>query len=783
MDLLGRYIFRQTALALAMILITLTALMWVGTVLKYAPMLSSSSDGLVIFFKVTMLSLPNLISFIAPVALFVASIHTLNRLNTDSELIIIAAAGGTIWRVMKPFLLLAALVSGYVLASSAYLQPLSMQLLRNYVQQMRSDFISQVLEPGVFRPMENGLTFHIRERLPDGEMLGLIVQDEHDPKQTSTYLAERAQIFKSKGDPDTNADDQVFLVMNTGQIHRMDPKTNEVQIITFERYLFDISELGGAKPGAAPPYKASERYLIDLLYPDWNDPNVRSNTGKIRGELHDMLAAPLYPIFFVLLAVIYLGQAQTTREGRGNFVVGAFAIGALARAGGIAAKNLLFKQAWAIILVYGIPGIGIVMLLLMAFYNRKPVVASFGSLSLLRLRFWKREVADQHTQNASHVSTSAPHTVGKSSASGLERLMGTLGVYISKRFLFAIFAVFMLCFWLVFLGDFIERLRQASGKSDVPMSTLLLLVMLRTPAFLEMILPFTVLIGSIGAFLMLSRSSELVILRAAGMSVWQFIKPGLIVAAILGGLATAVYNPLSALAKDYGDQLTARIFPDQKSLMQVSGAGTWLRQDGVDGPSVLHFRVALDKGASLAGVTVLQFDSNNKFIERIEGKKATLRQGFWELENANVASPGIEARRYGQYISSTYLKPAQASQSIRSPESISFWELPDFIDFIEKSGLSATQYRLYQQLLLARPLLMATMVLVAATCALRPFRFGRIQTMVIAGLTAGFAFFIFGEMSRQLGATGFISMWVAAWAPGAIAGFLALTVLLHQEDG
>jgi lipopolysaccharide export system permease protein len=369
--------------------------------------------------------------------------------------------------------------------------------------------------------------------------------------------------------------------------------------------------------------------------------------------------------------------------------------------------------------------------------------------------------------------------------------MKTLGFYLSKRFLFAITAVFALCFVLVFMIDFIEQLRVASGKKDAPISVVLLLVLLRVPAFLEMILPFAVLIGSIGAFLTLSRSSELVIIRAAGISVWQFVKPGLFVAALVGVATTTLYNPLAAAAKDYADRLVLQAFAEKKATVETSGEGAWMRQDSVDGPSVLHARIAAglrsqdrDRSVvSLGGVTVLQFDRNNKFVERIEAKTATLRHGYWELETVSVSAPGMETGHYNKYFSSTNLDPTHVTQTITAPESVSFWELPRFIELVEKSGLPALQYKLQYETLIARPLLMITMVLVAATCSLRPFRFGKIQTMVITGLTAGFVFYIFGELSRQLGVTGFVSTSVAVWAPGGMASFLALTVLLHQEDG
>lgn len=392
MDLLGRYIFRQAASALVMILITLTTIVWAGIALKYMSIMTSQAQGAAIFFKVTMLNMPNLIAIVAPVALFVASIHTLNRLSGDSELIIISASGGTIWRVIRPYFLLALIVSVFVFATNAWLQPMSARLLRSYLLQIGSDVISQVLQPGAFLTQQKGVTLHIRARDPDSnEMLGLIVHDERDPAQILTYTAERAQILKEQGDLATRDDDQTFLIMKEGQVHRLDGKSGEVQILTFDSYLFDVSQMA---PKQGPyQYKTSERYLTELLYPDPNDLFARTITGKMRADLHDRLATPLYPILFILIAVIYVGQAQTTREARGDYIVAAFVVGTLCRAGGAAAQSLLVKQPWAISLVYGIPVTGILALALMARFNLKPAVVRWGSLSLPKLRFRRRAAA------------------------------------------------------------------------------------------------------------------------------------------------------------------------------------------------------------------------------------------------------------------------------------------------------------------------------------------------------------------------------------------------------
>ncbi|HEY7647016.1 MAG TPA: LPS export ABC transporter permease LptG [Hyphomicrobiales bacterium] len=360
-------------------------------------------------------------------------------------------------------------------------------------------------------------------------------------------------------------------------------------------------------------------------------------------------------------------------------------------------------------------------------------------------------------------------------------IVRTLGRYFAARLFAMVLMVYGICVVMVFFIDFVEMMREAA-KVEVSAGQVVFLTLLRLPSFAELILPFAVLIGSIGAFLLLSRSSELVIVRASGVSVWQFLQPALLVALLFGVFAVAVYNPLAAEAKLAADRMFADTFAS-KGGGKKNGTATWIRQDGPDGQSILYAHASADRGSTLAGLTLLQFDPNKKFIERIEADKATLRQGYWELENAHVSSSGALPQLYKKYLVSTYLDAEQVNEKIDTVESISFWELPSFIKFAEKAGFDTTPYKLQYQQLLARPLLMVAMVLLAATCALKPFRFGKIQTMVITGLSGGFAFFVLVELSRKLGMSGYISTGVAAWAPIAIACLLAMTVLLHQEDG
>jgi len=361
--------------------------------------------------------------------------------------------------------------------------------------------------------------------------------------------------------------------------------------------------------------------------------------------------------------------------------------------------------------------------------------------------------------------------------------MGTLGRYMAKRFIVSILGVFSLCLALIFFIDFLELLREGSEREGVSITGLMLIALLRLPKFAELTLPFAVLIGSIAAFMALSRTSELTVVRAAGISAWQFLRPGLIVALALGVLSTTVYNPLAAWSKASADRLIGQVLGEKTDSLLREDKPAWLRQNGADGPSIIYAGNVADKGMTLSAITVLQFDRNRKFLERIEADKARLQPGYWALEDARVTSEAGGTRTYSRYFISTRLKRQHVMSSITSAKGVSFWELPRFIEFAKRAGLEAERYQLEYQQLLARPILLATMVLIAASCSLRSFRFGGIQTMVMAGLSAGFAFFVFSELSRKVGVSGLVSPTVAAWVPVLVACFLAATVLLHQEDG
>jgi lipopolysaccharide export system permease protein len=308
MGSIGWYIFRTTLGAFLLIVISLTAVIWLATALRDLDLMTSQGQTLLVFIGITSLIIPQLVLVIAPIALMIAAAHVLNKLANDSELIVMNAAGMSPWRMFRAFLAVAGVVSLVVLVLSAYLSPKCLRDLRRLAAQIRADFVANIVQPGRFIALERGLTFHIRERQPDGVLLGVFVDDRRDPKEQSTILAEQGKIVQN--------DQGTFLFLQTGNVQRHVADERDPNIVLFDRYAFDLSRLAGSSQIATLAYSVRERFLWDLIWPDPRDPELRKEPGQFRAELHDRFVAPLYPLAFTIVAFAYLGAPRTTRQSR-----------------------------------------------------------------------------------------------------------------------------------------------------------------------------------------------------------------------------------------------------------------------------------------------------------------------------------------------------------------------------------------------------------------------------------------------------------------------------------
>ena len=346
MTIFERYVFRQAASALLIILLSLSGIVWVVLALRQLNVVTSQGQDVWMLIRMTTLALPNLMAIIAPFSLLIAAIHTLNRLNGDSELIVLTASGATIWRAAKPLMLLALLVALGVSFVNHLAMPWSLQLLRQYIVQVRTNILTQVIQPGSFSSPEDNLTFHIRERAPNGELLGLIVHDTRDKTQMQSYLAERGVTVKRE--PSN------YLVMSQGHIVRRSDKDEPAQIVAFDKYAVDLDRFE-KKLTEDEDLKPRERYLGELLHPEAASASFRSGPGKFRAELHERFSNPLYPLAFALIALAAVGQAHSTRQNRLQQVTLAFVIAAGLRLGGLALNNVVVLSPDAGPLLYALP--------------------------------------------------------------------------------------------------------------------------------------------------------------------------------------------------------------------------------------------------------------------------------------------------------------------------------------------------------------------------------------------------------------------------------------------
>lgn len=354
MGRLDRYLFSTAAIAFLAVLGSLTTVVWLTQVLRRFDLLATQGQSFFIFLTVTGLALPMLMLVIAPIALFIAVVFTLNRLSADSELIVMNAAGVSRWSIFRPLFALTLIVASLTIIVSAEVGPWTLRTLREQIAKVNADIVGNVAVPGRFITMDRALTFHIRERGPNGLMLGIFVYDARNPENETTYIAERGRITQSDG--------TAFLILDQGVMQRRQGQTKSPSFVKFQRYAFDMSQL---TPSQNVLYRATDRPLYDLITANEEDEMYKQDPGRFRAELHKRLASPLYPIAGFILAFGFLGEARTTRQNRGLAMAGAAGAFALVQILGFGTSGFIAKNASLIWISYLVPLIGILYGLLL----------------------------------------------------------------------------------------------------------------------------------------------------------------------------------------------------------------------------------------------------------------------------------------------------------------------------------------------------------------------------------------------------------------------------------
>jgi lipopolysaccharide export system permease protein len=364
------------------------------------------------------------------------------------------------------------------------------------------------------------------------------------------------------------------------------------------------------------------------------------------------------------------------------------------------------------------------------------------------------------------------------------RIASTLSAYIARQFFVWLCGVFGAMVVVTFLLDYIELIRRGGTKAQATLWLLFQMAALKLPQTAQEALPFAILFGTMLAFWRLTRSNELVVARAAGVSVWQFLAPAIAVAFLVGAVAVTVFNPAASLAEAAYERLEARVLRQGSDQLSLSAAGLWLRQsDEAGNQIVIHADKLGPQDATFDGVTLFFFNARTQFTSRVDARAARLERGEWLIEDGVRWRLDQTTQPFAAMRLPTQLTLRNIEESFASPDTMSFWELPGFIALLEQSGFPTQRHRLHFNVLLARPFLLCAMVLVAATFSLRMHRRGGATLLVVGGVLSGFLLYIMSDIVFALGLSSKLPVTLAAWTPTVVSMVFGISMLLHLEDG
>ena len=358
----------------------------------------------------------------------------------------------------------------------------------------------------------------------------------------------------------------------------------------------------------------------------------------------------------------------------------------------------------------------------------------------------------------------------------------TLYRYLAVQFFLGVAVVYAGFLALAFSIDIVDLLNRTAGH-DVNTSVVIGMAVLQLPDLGQKMMPFAILLGGVFTFVRLSRSQELVAARAAGVSAWDFMLPPLAVAILIGVVAVTLFTPLSARMFAEFAGLEARYIKGEASQLSVSQNGLWLRQGDEKQQSVIHALRVADQGQHLDDVIVFRYGPNDKFLGRIDASSAQLGDQAWQLSEAYVSGPTGTPVHYQHYALQTTLTAEQILESSASPDTLSFWDLPEFIRAAQAAGFSATRYQLYLYTLYTLPVLFAAMVFMAASFSLRLSRDGGVAKVILFSAACGFGVYFFSDMTKVMGQSGALPILLAASAPAIASIFIGMTLVFNQEDG
>ena len=357
--------------------------------------------------------------------------------------------------------------------------------------------------------------------------------------------------------------------------------------------------------------------------------------------------------------------------------------------------------------------------------------------------------------------------------------------YLAKNFVLSFIGTLLVLMAFILLFDVIELLRRSASRSYVTFGDVLELGLLKLPQMVPLILPFAVLISALIVFYRFSKSNELVIARAAGMSVWNFMMPVLVVVFLIGIINVTLFNPISAVMYKKYEFEEKSTFKKNTNLAWTE-RGLWIRERQGDRAFVMYARHVkqLSESLSLSDVFVLELDEKETLARQIEAEKGTLRKNMLVLLEPVVYEGEDKKEQLPFFTLPTEFDVDKILQTFDAPEEISFWKLPAFIKMLDSAGFFSSRYKMQFYSLLASVFSLLSMVFVASVFGMTPNqRQGGVLMKICGAFVCGFVLFFLSRLTTALGVSGSLPFFLAAFGPSIIVILLASTALLYQENG
>ncbi len=358
--------------------------------------------------------------------------------------------------------------------------------------------------------------------------------------------------------------------------------------------------------------------------------------------------------------------------------------------------------------------------------------------------------------------------------------------YVLRRTAVGVAAALAVIAAIITLADFVSLSRDVGVRAkETGVADILGLTLLQSPSVILILAPFAFLFGVLGAFVNLNRKSELIAMRAAGVSAWRFITPAAAAAAAAGVGVVLALNPVASLMNAQFERSRSALLD---GYLVETKKPIWLRQGDGRTQAIIRADGRADgPGVRLRGVSMWSYalgpDGAPHFQRRIDAREAVLDGHAWRLVDAEDGAPGQPALRMATERLPTTLSPRAAAGRPQSAQAVPFWSLPGMIAATARAGFSTTPYRLQLQELLATPLLYAGMSILAAAFSLRLLRLGGLAGLAASAVALGFVFFFFNQLCQAFGKAEWIPPALAAWAPPLLALLSGVTLLLYTEDG